>query len=237
MTDRDLPLADRIPLALTVFVAGLGMYFFVGISQHASHPAFSTPLDTLIPFTPEAIWVYMPAYYMSFLVTLLVTRDRYAFRATGTAYLVITLLALPFFLFFPVAAPRPVAPGGGGWTDAFVRWLFETDPKVNTFPSLHVANAFLCAFLTFQSSRRWGIVLVANALLVSASVLLLKQHWAVDIPGGMLLATFGAASWKAHMVSVEARRHEEAPWQLAPLRLPLPPLPKLPPLRFPRRRG
>lgn len=230
MKDRELPLADRLPLALVVLTAGLGTYFFVGITQPGVHPPVPTPLDWAIPFVPEAIWVYLPVYYGSFLVTLLVTRDRYAFRAAGTAFLSITLLALPFFLLAPIAAPRPFAPDGPGWTDAFVRWLYEADPKGNTFPSLHVANAFLCAFLTAQSSRWWGVALTVNAFAVCASVLLLKQHWAVDVPGGMFLATLGAASWKAHMVAVESPGHVEPEWQLAPLRLPTPrwELPRLP---------
>lgn len=234
MPDLDLPLAHRLPLAAAVFTGALGAYYFSGIAPHVVHPAFATPLDRAVPFVPEAVWVYMPCYYGSFVTTLLVTRDRFAFRAAGTAFLTITLLALPFFLLFPVAAPRPAAPGGPDWTAAFVRWLYENDPLVNTFPSLHVANAFLCAFLAMQSSRRWGFLLGLNAVAVCASVLLLKQHWAVDVPGGMLLASLGAFAWKAHMVTVEARGHVEPPWQLAPLRLPVPfDLSKLPRLRFP----
>lgn len=219
---RELPLAQRLPLAAAVVLGSIGAYFFSGIAPHVLHPAFATPLDSAVPFVPEAVWVYLPAYYGGFLVTLLVTRDRFAFRAAGTAFLTIMLLALPFFFLFPVAAPRPMAPSGPGWTDAFVRWLYENDPLVNTFPSLHVANAFLCAFLALQSSRRWGVALGLNAVAVCASVLMLKQHWAVDIPGGMFLASLGAAAWKAHMVNVELRKHEELPWQLAPLRLPTP---------------
>lgn len=215
-----LPIADRLPLAVVLFATTLGAYYFSGVSAHDLHAPISTPLDATVPFLPASIWVYMPAYYGGFLATLWVTRDRYALRAAGTAFVAITVLALPFFLLFPVAAPRPAAPSDGSWTAAFVRWLYDNDPLCNTFPSLHVANAWLCAFIATQSSRRMGLLLTLNALAICVSVLMLKQHWAVDIAGGTLLAALGAATWTAHMVTVKRPEHKEPEWQLAPLKVP-----------------
>ena len=139
----------------------------------------------------------MPGYWTLFVMATWVVRDPIRWRAGVLGLCSLTLAALPFFLLWPVAGPRPDAPLDPSWTSGLIRWLYANDPSVNTFPSLHVANSTYCALLVAANDRRWRWVAGAGALAVAVSVLTLKQHWLVDVPAGVLLGTAGFAAWRA----------------------------------------
>jgi membrane-associated phospholipid phosphatase len=64
----------------------------------------------------------------------------------------------------------------------------DLDPGYNIFPSLHVANAFLVAFIFFKLRNRIeGTALTIVAVLISISALYVKQHYVVDIVSGLVL--------------------------------------------------
>lgn len=58
----------------------------------------------------------------------------------------------------------------------------------NVFPSLHVANSVLVAwvFFRYRSPLAWPVLLLA--VFVSASTVLVKAHYLLDILGGIGLA-------------------------------------------------
>ena len=184
-------------------LAGLltGIYMGAGGARAPGAAPLVHVMDGQIPFVAETLWLYLPGYWACFLLTVLAARDARHFRAAMTGMATITLLAVPFFLQWPVAAPRPPAPLDPTVSAALVRWLYATDPVGNTFPSLHVANATFCAVVTTASSRRVGAVVWLLAAGVAMSVLTLKQHWVVDVPAGWALATVGAAAWRAQLAA------------------------------------
>lgn len=57
-----------------------------------------------------------------------------------------------------------------------------------SFPSGHSAASFACAWAFFRArGRKWGLPLVALALLVALSRLYLGVHYPTDVIGGMLI--------------------------------------------------
>ncbi|MDP2312337.1 MAG: phosphatase PAP2 family protein [Pseudomonadota bacterium] len=212
-------------------------YLAAGSWVSPQAPPLQHVLDAQIPFVPESVWVYLPGYWACFVIPVLVIREARSFRAALTGLSMLTVLALPFFLYFPVPAPRPSVPMDPSLTSALVRWLYSTDPASNTFPSLHVANATFCAMVTTAADRRWGAVVWVLAAGVCVSVLTLKQHWVVDIPAGWGLAAVGIATWRAQLdaPSVLARLLARfAGW--LPARVPTSELPRLQSVRSTRRR-
>lgn len=213
---EELPFWRRLVEAAALALLLTGVYMGAGNTRPATSEPFSHVLDPLVPFVPETVWIYLPGYWLGFLVTVWAVRDPRHFRAGMTGLAAITLLALPFFLAWPVAAPRPPAPGDETLTAAMVRWLYASDPVGNTFPSLHVANVTFCAAITTAASRAWGAALWVLALAVAVSVLTLKQHWAIDVPGGWALAGAGVVAWRASLAApaliqaLPARAREEA---------------------------
>ncbi len=198
---HELPLSRRLAEAAALTLLLTAAYLGAG----AWSPPHGEPLrhvfDARIPFVPESVWLYLPGYWACFVVPVLVLRDARQFRAAMTGLTMLTVLATPFFLLFPVAAPRPPLPSDATLSGALVQWLYATDPVGNTFPSLHVANATYCAVVTTAASRRWGAVVWGLATGVAVSVLTLKQHWLVDIPAAWALATCGAAAWRAQLAA------------------------------------
>ncbi|MFZ5482285.1 MAG: phosphatase PAP2 family protein [Myxococcota bacterium] len=194
---QELSLGRRFAEAVAVALAVSVVYFGTGTRMMPSAEPFVLPVDRWVPFVPETVWMYMPGYAACFLVTLWVVRDAESFRAALAAFGLLTVLAVPFFTLLPVAGPRPPAPVDATLSAQFVRWLYANDPNVNTFPSLHVANATLCAVITSHVDRRWGAVVWALAAGICVSVLTLKQHWAADVPAGWALATAGVAAWRS----------------------------------------
>jgi membrane-associated phospholipid phosphatase len=100
-----------------------------------------------------------------------------------------TLIGFGCFIVWPVRGPRPsFAPGSWGMYGLLTR----VDTPLNTFPSMHMAIATYCACVAIELSHgRWRRILAVAlpiwVLLIAYSALATKQHYAVDLPLGMLL--------------------------------------------------
>lgn len=179
--------------------AGLisAVYFAAGERAQHLRPAWEHAVDGLIPFVPASVWIYMPGYWGLFVLATWAVKEPVRWRAALLGLVSLTVAALPFFLLWPVWGPRPAAPEDATATAALIRWLYANDPAVNTFPSLHVANATYCALLIAANAPRLRWVAGLGAVLIAISVLTLKQHWLVDVPAGCLLGALGFGAWRA----------------------------------------
>jgi membrane-associated phospholipid phosphatase len=114
-------------------------------------------------------------------------------RRTFLAYLTVWISAYACFVAYPTVAPRPdevMANGFGAWGLSF---LYSADPPYNCFPSIHVGHSFVSALTCFRVHRRLGIVATICAAFVALSTLYTKQHYVVDVIGGIALAYAGYA--------------------------------------------
>jgi len=147
-----------------------------------------TAVDTVIPFVDWTIWIYY-SYYVLLFLPFAVSRD--AARVARVLYglMANSILAGAIFLAWPTVgvAPQPTA---GGLTGLLWSALLAVDRPTNYFPSLHVANACLCALALEQESRPWRYVVVVWAALIALSTVTTKQHVVIDIPAGAALAVF-----------------------------------------------
>jgi membrane-associated phospholipid phosphatase len=150
------------------------------------------PLESRIPLVAAAFPVYVSLYFELTLPIFLLSTWR-AFVRMQTACLLACLVACLIYVLFPMSYPRPQLAAHGvaqGWLVAY----WEVDGAACTFPSLHVTLAWLLAFSLGARSRRSRMACWLNALSISVSTLLLKQHYLVDVAGGIVLAV---ASWRA----------------------------------------
>jgi membrane-associated phospholipid phosphatase len=192
-----MPLGRRLSDTLALAGVASVAYYLAGHAAPPERAPFATALDAWTPFVPEAIWLYLPGYAACFALVVHALRDARGWRAALACFGGINALALPFFLWLPVAAPRPDPSLEASVSAALVGLLYAHDPVGNTFPSLHVANAVLCAGILAHvrpamARTGWGL---AGA--VAVSVLLLKQHWFVDVPAGAALGALGAGAWRS----------------------------------------
>ncbi len=148
-------------------------------------------LDRWIGFDPRWIYVYQSVYLLIPLTPWLATDRQHLWRY-AKSFLLLCGSSFLIWVVFPIAAPRPsLTPHDGMWGV-----LLSYDGLINTLPSLHVGLATL-AVLFGQASLPADMVIVKRlflgaliiwTLLISYATLATKQHYAVDLPAGALLA-------------------------------------------------
>jgi membrane-associated phospholipid phosphatase len=194
-------LPEKIAVWLGLSV-GICVPYYV-LQRIALFPARSVPataLDRWVPFEPGWIWIYLSIALLVPLAPLCAARrDELARYAKGLCWLCLPCFAA--FLFFPVAGPRPESLPDAPLYRLLVAW----DRPANSFPSLHAGlTSFSLLFLArVLRDARGGPWRAARALalawgaLILYSTLATRQHWALDLPAGMLLAFAAhALAWR-----------------------------------------
>jgi hypothetical protein len=179
--------------------------FFVGyfyVLRHPVNPATTMPLtafDHWLPFTPQALWVYVSLWlYIGIAPGLMPAFRPLVMHGLWAGALCASGLGL--FYLFPTEVPaRPLAVAAGG---AFAL-LQGVDAPGNACPSLHVATALFSAgwidrmLREVQAPRalRWlnGVWFVA----IAWSTMATRQHVLLDVAGGLALgALFALPSFR-----------------------------------------
>ena len=155
-----------------------------------------TALDRLVAFQPRWVYAYQ-SIYLLFPTTAWLASTRGELARYARGFLALSLAGFAFFLLLPVEGPRPVALPA----DGMLRLLHAYDRPLNAFPSLHVGLAvytvlFGRRILTQATPgvRMFLVVEWAWVVLIAYSTLATKQHYAIDLPAGALLA-WAADAW------------------------------------------
>lgn len=146
-------------------------------------------LDHHVPFVPEAFWIYI-GYYLIAISPAWLARRWSDFTPMVAAYGVATAIAWAAWIALPIRMIPPPLDCSGLTCGVLLRFI-DADGGVNVFPSMHVAHSMLAALfhLRHRSAARW--LVVAGALGVTASTVLIRQHYVVDIPAGVATAAIG----------------------------------------------
>jgi membrane-associated phospholipid phosphatase len=165
------------------------LVLYLGVNAVTAGRNVAQPLlpgESAIPLVPAA-YPFYAAVYPEILLPVLLARTRGAFFRTQAAMGVASLIAFTVFLIVPMPYPRPViaSPHGLEW---MLRCEWAVDGPRCTFPSLHVATAVLLYLGLRGEAPRWRWPLLALAVAVAISTVLVKQHFVVDVLGGTVLA-------------------------------------------------
>ena len=148
-----------------------------------------TALDRAIPVEPPWMLAYGSIWVFAFLPAFVVRQPALTRRAI-MAMLTATIVAYLVFLLYPTVLPRSESVGEG-FLAASLGVVYSLDPPLNCFPSLHVAWAFVAALTSYRVHRGVGLAALAWATIIGVSTLYTKQHYVVDVLGGVALA-YGA---------------------------------------------
>lgn len=135
----------------------------------------------LYPFT---LW-YTPLYSI-------ITNQKQALQTLAFSLFFLYLIALPFYLFFPVtnvythynlpSALNTVIP-------QIETFFYTTTTQNNCFPSLHTAMSIIITRTIFiTENKRFQYLGVFMMVTVIISVLYLSIHWILDVIGGIIVA-------------------------------------------------
>jgi hypothetical protein len=192
-----IPAYARLPLVTALVWNGVVYYGARLLTQSWPHYTLELAIDRWIPFLPWTVSVYYGCYLFWVVNYILAVRRE---REEGYRFLSADLLAkgvcLLCFLLLPTTNVRPAVEEAGFW-NRVVAGLYRADAADNLFPSIHCLTSWFCCIGVRgrEDIPRWYRRLsVGMAAAVFVSTLTTKQHLAVDVAGGVLLAE---ASWRA----------------------------------------
>lgn len=186
-----------------VGISGFMWLFFLGYFHMLRHPVYPvttmplTVVDDWVGFTPWALWPYVSLWVYVGIAPGLMPAMRPLLRY-GAWAAALCAAGLACFYFWPTAVPQGVQPADAARHAGFAV-LRGVDAAGNASPSLHVASAVFSAFWVRRTLRELGAPLVLHALswtwcaAIVWSTLATKQHVALDVVAGTLLALVFAA--------------------------------------------
>lgn len=151
------------------------------------------PIDQQIPFIPWTVAIYYASFLFWIINYILCVRQekKWAYQFLSADFWAKGICLLCFLL-FPTTNIRPVVDPQGFW-NAAIQFLYRSDAADNLFPSIHCLTSWFC-YIGLQKQQNipvWYRRLSSLiALAVFLSTLTTKQHVAVDVVGGILLAQF-----------------------------------------------
>lgn len=193
-TERPFSLRRYVVIMLLCYAGWVALYYTTAWIGASRGPVFdpSLPMDADFPIMPRTFFIYLLAYVV--VLGLFVIRRNAAFlNLAFSSFIAMNLTAFVLFALFPSQGPEREFLGGDG--TGIIAIVHTVDSRYNAFPSLHVANPWLVAFLSLRE-RGWrplsiGFLLVAIS--ISISTLLVRQHYLLDVLGGVALAVLTTA--------------------------------------------
>lgn len=211
------PSKQRIKLITIQCVCFLGTYFIsagLAASRGTGTPWITTFLDNAVPFWPAWVWIYLSAYFLAtagLCLAIWGVSER-TFRVVLVACYINLFVSTVFHLALPWQAIKPAVATTtlSGSVMAFVQRLTT---RWNTFPSLHVSYALITLWAAakgFQKHKLISIFLIANAALIIPATLFVKEHTAIDVCGGVMVAVLSliTASAIVHVRERDSRSQE-----------------------------
>lgn len=189
--DPAVPLYTILPL-VTCLSINCVVYFMIRLfTADAYHYDFTTSFDRMVPFEPAWVSVYLVCYIFWIYNYILIMRQskEHCYRFV-TADILSRLVCGVFFLFMPTTNVRPEIIGNGIWEN-LMRWLYDFDAPTNLFPSIHCLVSWFC-YVGIRGRKNipawYRAFSCIFALLVCVSTQFTKQHYVVDVFGGIILA-------------------------------------------------
>lgn len=169
------------------FLLGYGI-FYIFPNFYAPWTPSLLPLtwiDRNVSFLPWTFLIYTSDYLLIFLSILIINEESYFLRFSRMMFATLVICGF-FFLAFPTTYPRPAYPISNQWmVQAAMDLVYVADTPNNCFPSMHVALTSVSAWSLRGCAPKYFKVFVIWALAIILSTLTTKQHYFVDILGGL----------------------------------------------------
>jgi hypothetical protein len=181
-----------IALVFIYLTAGYGLVSYYNV-QRFSGPNLlfwdiATAWDDAIPLIPAFTFpyqLYIPLLIFPALLDVSVRR----LLELAALYCIASTMAWSFHLLLPVRIEHAELLCSGLSCEA-LKVLRVIDPGVNLLPSLHVAHSMLAVAFVWRERHLSFPWVLAVALMIVTATVLIKQHYLIDIPAGLLTAVF-----------------------------------------------
>lgn len=161
------------------------------LMKNVHHYDLTTELDSRILFSKEWVVIYVGCYVFWIINYILISRESkkewYRFVCADIMAKIICGL---FYVVLPTTNIRPLVPGNDFFS-IMMRYVYQSDPPTNLFPSIHCLVSWFC-FLGIRKSEKipawYKIFSYILAILVCISTQFTKQHILIDVVGAILIA-------------------------------------------------
>ncbi|SEW34300.1 PAP2 superfamily protein [[Clostridium] fimetarium] len=189
--DPMIPLYSVIPLITCFAFNTLVYYGAMSINSNRYHYDFTTNFDRSVPIIPIFVIIYFICYgfwAINYIIIGRIGREhcmRFVFADISSR-----CICLIFFILIPTTNIRPEILGNG-IGEQLLRHLYSIDHPENLFPSIHCLVSWFC-YIGIRGQKqvpRWYRAFsCVFALAVCLSTQLTKQHYIIDVFGGILIA-------------------------------------------------
>jgi len=178
--------AEKFKIFL-IFAVGYAVFYifpnFYATWQPAQIPL--SRLDKIVPFVPWTFLIYTSDYFLIASAILMISEKK-SFNSFGRMMFLALFICGLFFLFLPTTYPRPAYP----LVDSFLiqvsmDLVYLADSPNNCFPSMHVALTTISAWCLRRRQFWLSMTYAAWTFAVIVSTMTTKQHYFVDILGGL----------------------------------------------------
>lgn len=190
-----------LPLISCFFLNSTVYWFTQWVMKDSYHYDFTTDFDNQVPVIPWWVSVYVASYIFWAVGYWIAAKESrsHCGRLLLTDY-ISKLTCGVIFVLLPTTNVRPNL--GDGFWDQWLSMIYAMDQPFNLFPSIHCLASWIC-FATVRDldsvSKEYKVFALVFALLVCASTQFTKQHYIIDVFGGILIAEaalFIAKKWK-----------------------------------------
>ena len=192
-----LPLLSVLLMNCFVFWAVPFVQDLVGVTRHD----MTIGIDRALPIVPVFIVAYILSYVQWVCTYIYHSHEsrELCYRMTNSD-LIAKLIVMVIFIVYPTIIVRPeIAELGDGPFAWLTGLIYTMDKPISLFPSIHCLESWMC-FRTalMMKKKHYGYISaqLIFTLMVFASVVLVKQHFFVDIPAAILVAEIGLFAYK-----------------------------------------
>ncbi len=190
MIGKILPVILRASCALSIPLAKI-VYDLLNTYKTNVHN-LSTFVDDMMPFNKffSVPYYYWFGYVFIVLMFFAVVDYKYYFKLLSSI-IVGMFISYIVFYFFQTTVPRPEVIGNDIFA-RLMRSIYASDAPYNCFPSIHVLNALLATvfFCKYNKALSIRIFAWASCIVISLSTIYTKQHYFLDVVGGVFLGLF-----------------------------------------------
>jgi membrane-associated phospholipid phosphatase len=174
---------------LGVFTIGFSIFYLYPNALPLSEPMYLPLLaiDRITPFVPWTFLIYTSDYVLIFLIFILL-KEKESFNSFARMVFGVLICCGLFFLFLPTTYPRPRYPEVNNLLVAgAMKFIMAADNPTNCFPSVHVALTGVSTWAIRFVGRKTHLIFWMWTLAIYASTLSTKQHYFLDILGGIFV--------------------------------------------------
>lgn len=186
-----------LTFALAILAAASLLLYFLINRGHARY-YFETAFDRGIPFTPIFIVPYIA--FIPFVVFAILATFTTPIAVPFYLALILGGLATSFTRYFVHCGIRQPRIRRADVYDRLIHWVYRHDDRAHTFPSAHVFTSVIVSYFLALAFPPYLFPIWAFGILIVLSTMFVKQHYLVDVVGGIVYAT--AAIYLAQILTV-----------------------------------